>query len=259
VYVPITRGLFFVDSHWGYQIRAGKKEPLHDPKAHSILLQVAQDWNPSIVICGGDGLDCGAASHWNRGKPRLTEGLRLEKDAEDFKNRVLAPLQAGAKSLHFILGNHEDWVEQFVDENPAVEGLVSVDEMLALSENDWTVHPQGSVLSLGKLHFMHGDTVRSSTYPARWAVDTYGRSIVFGHFHTPQSYTKVSALDTNDVHTGRSIGCLCRKDPGYGRGAPNRWAQGFLLFELADDGCFQLHEVNITAGKAIWQGTRYRG
>lgn len=257
--MPITRGLFFVDSHWGHEIKGGKKRPLHDPAAHSILLQVAQDWKPHTVIMGGDGLDCGAASHWNRNKPRLTEGLRLEKDANDFQERVLAPLAAGAKQLHYILGNHEDWVEQFVDENPAVEGLVSVDEMLALTQNGWTVHPQGSVLPLGKLHFMHGDTVRSAAYPARYAVDTYGRSVVFGHFHTPQSYTKVSALDTTDVHTGRSVGCLCRKDPSYGRGAPNRWAQGFLLFEIADDGCFQLHEVTVTAGKALWHGRRYRG
>jgi hypothetical protein len=224
------------------------------------MVQVAQDWKPGIVIMGGDGLDCGAASHWNRNKPRLTEGLRLEKDATDYRRKVLNPLDdLKPKEKHYILGNHEDWVEQFVDENPAVEGLVSINQMLELAENNWQVHEQGSVLPVGKLHFMHGDTVRSSTYPARYAVDTYGRSICFGHFHTPQSYTKVSALDTSDVHTGRAVGCLCRKDPGYGRGAPNRWAQGFLLFEIADDGCFQLHEVNVTAGKAIWQGRRYRG
>lgn len=254
-----TRGLFFVDSHWGYEIVGGKKKALHDPKAHDVLLQVAADWKPQHVIMGGDGLDCGAASHWRVGKPRLTEGLRLEKDAEDYRRAVLAPIeQLRPKRMDYLLGNHEDWVMQFVDQNPSIEGLVSVDEMLDLSGNGWRVHEQGAVLPQGKLYFMHGDTVRSSTYPARYAVDTYGRSIVFGHFHTPQSYTKVSALDATDVHTGRSVGCLCRKDPGYGRGAPNRWAQGFLLFEMADDGFFQLYEINITAGKAIWNGRRYR-
>lgn len=258
--MSITRGLFFVDSHWGHEIKAGKKRPLHDPKAHAVMLQIAQDWKPHISIMGGDGLDCGAASHWNSNKPRLTEGLRLEKDADDYRREVLKPLEdATLKDLHYLMGNHEDWVEQFVDTNPSVEGLVSVDKMLGLSASGWDVHEQGSVINVGKLHFMHGDTVRSSTYPARYAVDTYGRSICFGHFHSPQSYTKVSALDTSDVHTGRSVGCLCRKDPGYGRGSPNRWAQGFLLFERADDGYFQLHEVNVTEGKAIWQGRRYRG
>ncbi len=258
--MPITRGLFFVDSHWGHEIKCGKKRPLHDPKAHHVLLKIASDWKPQVIIMGGDGLDCGAASHWNANKPRLTEGLRLEKDAADYHGEVLQPLEGlGAKQKHYILGNHEDWVEQFVDSNPAIEGLVSVDDMLGLTSNGWDVHPQGSVINEGKLYFMHGDTVRSSTYPARYAVDTYGRSICFGHFHSPQSHTRVSALDTADKHTGRSVGCLCRKDPGYGRGSPNRWAQGFLLFERADDGYFQVHEIAVTEGQAIWSGRRYRG
>jgi predicted phosphodiesterase len=257
--VATTRGLFFVDSHWGYEIKAGKKRPLHDPKAHEILLQIAHDWRPNVVIMGGDGLDCGAASHWNSNKPRLTEGLRLEKDAEDYRAVLTGLACLDPKEKHYIMGNHEDWVTQFVDANPAVEGLVSIEQMLHLEEDGWQVHPQGSVINVGKLYFMHGDTVRSSTYPARYAVDTYGRSICFGHFHSPQSYTKVSALDSSDVHTGRSVGCLCRKDPGYGRGSPNRWAQGFLLFERAHDGFFQTYEINITEGKAIWNGRRYRG
>jgi hypothetical protein len=258
--MAITRGLAFFDSHWGYEVIGGKKRPIHDPKAHHILLQVAQDFDPRIIVMGGDGLDCGASSHWNRGKPRLTEGLRLQEDADDYFREVIGPLSGFKGEKSYLLGNHEDWVEQFVDENPSVEGLVDIDQMLGLSSNGWAVYPQGSVINHGKLHFMHGDTVRSSTFPARYAVDTYGRSIAFGHFHTPQSYTKVSALDSSDVHVGKSVGCLCRKDPRYGRGAPNRWAQSFLLFEVdSPSGTFQTYEVNVTEGKALYNGRRYRG
>ncbi len=256
--MPIEKGVAFWDSHWGNEVREGRRRPLHDMKAHQILLQIAQDFKPDVLTMGGDGLDCGAASHWNRNKPRLTEGLRLQKDAQEYRQEVLSNLPG--RKRRYILGNHEDWVEQFVDANPAIEGLVSIDEMLSLTDDGWSVYPQGSVIKHGKLHFMHGDTVRSSTYPARYAVDTYGRSIAFGHFHSPQTYTKVSALDTNDVHMGRAVGCLCRKDPGYGRGAPNRWAQGFLVYEVdTTTGGFQATEVNITNGRAIWNGTRYVG
>lgn len=255
------RGLFFVDSHWGYEVSGGKKRALHDTKAHDVMLQITADFKPQRIIMGGDGLDCGAASHWNRGKPRLTEGLRLEKDAQGYADEVLKPLTKMAPKAQrdYLFGNHEYWVDQFVDDNPSIEGLVSIDKMLGLTTTGWTVHPQGAVMNVGKLFFMHGDTLRSSTYPSRYAVETYGRSICFGHFHSPQSYTKVSALDTTDVHTGRGVGCLCRKNPRYGRGSPNRWAQGFLLFEVTDDGSFQAYDINITAGKAVWNGKRYRG
>jgi hypothetical protein len=258
--MSLTRGLFFVDSHWGYEISGGKKRPLHDPKAHEVMLQIAADFRPTEIIMGGDGLDCGAASHWNRGKPRLTEGLRLEKDAQSYADTVLTPLaKTHPKSRRrYIKGNHECWVDQFVDENPSIEGLVSVDKMLGLQDGGWAPQPQGSVINVGKLFFMHGDTLRGGVHPAKYAVETYSRSICFGHFHTPQSYTKVSALDATDVHTGRGVGCLCRKNPRYGRGAPNRWAQGFLLFEVAEDGSFQAYDVNVTAGKAVWNGKRYR-
>lgn len=254
----LLRGVFFVDSHWGYEIRSGAKRPLHDLAAHEVLRQIVSDWQPQVAVMGGDGLDCGAASHWNRNKPRLTEGLRLEKDAAEYYEQVLEPVARTATERHYILGNHEHWVDQFVDENPSIEGLVSVDKMLGLSANGWTLHGQGQTMHVGKLHFMHGDTVQSSIYPARYAVDKYVRSICFGHFHSPQSHTRVSALDASDVHTARAVGCLCRKDPGYGRGAPNRWAQGFLLFEVANDGTFQTYDVNITAGKAVWHGKVYR-
>lgn len=255
----LERGVMFVDSHWGYENVGGKRRPLHDPRAHDILLQIIGDWKPRRAVMAGDGLDCGAASHWNKSKPRLTEGLRLESDADEYRRQVLDPIADATKERDYIKGNHEAWVDQFVDENPSVEGLVSIDKMLQLSARGWNVHDQGSVIHAGKLHFMHGDTVRSSTYPARYAVTHYGRSICFGHFHSPQSHTRVSALDESDVHIGRAVGCLCRKDPGYGRGAPNRWAQGFLLFEVASDGTFQTYDVNITAGKAVWNGKVYRG
>jgi hypothetical protein len=259
--VSLTRGLFFVDSHWGHEIAGGKKKPLHDVKAHDVMLQIAADFKPTRIVMGGDGLDCGAASHWNRGKPRLTEGLRLEKDAEGYRDAVLSSLAMTHPKARrdYILGNHEAWVDQFVDDNPSIEGLVSVDKMLGLSASGWTVHEQGAVINVGKLFLMHGDVIRGGIHPAKHAVETFGRSIAFGHFHSPSSYTKVSALDVTDVHTGRCVGCLCRKNPRYGRGAPNRWAQGFLLFEVAEDGSFQATDINITAGKAIWNGKRYKG
>jgi hypothetical protein len=257
----ITRGVFFTDSHWGHEIAGGKKKPLHDPKAHNVLLQIVEDFKPHEIINGGDGLDCGAVSHWNRGKPRLIEGLRLEKDAEGYVESVLDPLRKAHPKARrrYIKGNHECWVDQFVDDNPSVEGMVSVDKLLGLTKTGWELSPQGAVLNVGKLHFMHGDTLRAGALPAKHAVETYGRSIAFGHFHSPNSFTKVSALDVTDVHTGRGVGCLCRKNPRYGRGAPNRWAQGFLLFEVAEGGSFQAYDINVTAGAAVWNGKRYKG
>lgn len=261
--MPINRILFFTDSHYGKERQQGILRDVHDPKAHSILLQIARDWKPTHLVNGGDGLDAGCVSHHNASKARLTEGMRIEKDATAYRQEVLKHLEAlsSAKVKHYLLGNHERFLDDLVDQIPALEGTVSVDKLLRLTEENWTVHPLGSVITIGgKLHMLHGDTIKGGQWPSKWATEAYGRSIMFGHFHTSQRWTKHNALDATDIHRGFAVGCLSRRDPGYGRGAPNRWSQSIALIEEdSKSGQFQVTEIEIVEGKAIYNGKLYRG
>lgn len=231
---------------------------MHDPRALDAVLAFASDFRPHHVVLGGDIADCGAISHHNRGKPRLTEGLRLLEDFQGLRKELLTPLEAlQPESLTYHIGNHEDWINQLVDEYPGLEGVVDVESGLGLDR--WTVIPQGGVSRLGKLHFIHGDQVKGGQHPAKWAVETFERSIRFGHFHTFQAFSKTNAIDLKDVRTGVAVPALCRRDLQYAKGTPNRASIGFLWGYIHADGSFNDYVSFICNNRFYALGRTYKG
>lgn len=247
------------DLHFGYERRNGHKIALHDIKAWNAVLKFAEDFKPDTWIFGGDMLDCGAVSHHTRQKPGATEGLKLLADAKEGFATFIQPVEkiVGNGNLVYIVGNHEDWLADLTDSTPALEGLIDLKTLLHLKK--WTVVPQGGAYSLGKLTFVHGDTVTGGEHVAKNAVINYERSIRFGHHHTFQSYTKTSALEYKNAKTGVAVPCLCTKSPKYGEGRPNRWTQGFLYGYIHEGGLFNDYVVVILDGKTCVNGKTYQG
>lgn len=245
------------DAHIGSE-RDGSRHKvlLHDPKAISVAMQFIRDFQPDHVVLGGDMLDCGAISHHNRGKAGKVEGLRLLADAKDCESLIIRPLKKQIKGRKiFHIGNHEDWLKDLTDEVPALEGIVDVRSLLHL-DSSWEVVEQGKTSRIGKVIFVHGDQIKGGQNPAKWAVDAYNKNIFFGHHHTHQAFTKVSALDQNG-HTGTAVPCLCKKNPAYGEGSPNRWIQGFL-YGFVDKAFFNAYVVVIIDGTCMVHGKVYK-
>lgn len=254
------RFLAFFDLHYGRERRHRKLLELHDPRALNAMLAFAGDFRPDTIILGGDILDCGAVSHWAQGKPRKTEGLRLRADMEAARREVIGPLQAtGAKHLVYHIGNHEAWIDQLIDQHPGIEGLLELTDGLGLKLPQWRVREQGEISRIGKLHFLHGDQIKSSLHPAKWAVEAYERNVRFGHFHRAQLHSKHSALDAKDVRTGMAVPGLCRRDVMYGRGAPNQWSKGFLWGYVFDDGSFNDYLTLVVNNRFAANGKVYKG
>ncbi len=256
------RFLALFDLHWGYTHRPGRHlGPLHDLKALKVALAFAKDWKPDVVILGGDMLDCGPISHHLKGKQHSLEGLRLLRDATELRQQVLAPLEAlKPTKLVYCLANHEQWVDDLLEDTPGLEGVVSVDSLLKLTERNWQIIPQGGHFRLGKLWFLHGDTLKGGQNVAKRALDIYDRNIRFGHYHSTQSVTKHSPLDTAQPKTAVMVPCLCRRDPSYLKGMANAWVTGFLYGTVLPDGTFYDQVALIINGK--WMspmGVLYRG
>jgi hypothetical protein len=254
--------VFLTDIHYGFERRNGKKVPLHNPRILDAVGVFLEDFKPDYIIYGGDSLDCGPVSHHNRRKNFSIEGLRLMDDAEGLKDYMRHFRYAAfdkdrgeAKEI-YIKGNHEAWLDDLVEDYPGLGGAFDLNKLLS----PWMeIVPQGEVYKLGKLHFLHGDQVRSSLYPSRWAVDAYEKSVRFGHFHTFQTFTKVSALDATDARTGVAVPCLCNRGPGYGKGAPNRWLNGFNYGYVESGGTYFDMTPIITNNKFVAEGVEYAG
>ena len=254
----MVKFLYAADLHFGYERRAGHKVALHDSRAWNTVLKFAAEFKPNVWIFGGDMLDCGVISHHNHGKPGATEGLKLIADAVEGRKIFIEPVEeiVGKGDLVYIIGNHEDWLTDLTDQIPSLEGLVDLKSLLKLG-NKWKIIPQGGAYNLGKLTFVHGDTIKGGENIAKNAVTNYERNIRFGHFHTFQAFTKSSALDYKNAKTGIAVPCLCSKAPKYGEGAPNRWVQGFNFGYVGDGGYFADYIPIILDGKCVIGGKVY--
>ncbi len=257
----IRRFAFVTDTHYGFESVGGHKRPLHDPKAWGAALKFLQEFKPQDFFFGGDILDCGAISHHNKHKPRKTEGFRLLRDAEECVKEIIEPIESilprdGRKV--FITGNHCDWLNDFIDENPTLEGMVDLRKLLHLGSK-WDLIPQGGGVQHGKLYFCHGDTITGGEHVAKSAVVNYERNIRFGHHHTYQVYTKTSPIDIKLPKTGVAVPCLCSKDMGFMEKRPHRWVQGLLYGYMTEKGPFADHVAVIVNGQMIVNGKIYKG
>lgn len=252
--------IYAVDMHWGYERVNGHKKPLHDLKAINAMLAFAADFKPDHFILGGDIIDCGVISHHNHGKPGATEGLKLLTDMQECRANVIKPIEklSSTSNLVFIKGNHEAWLDQLMEQQPTLEGILDLDVLLSL--DNWLVIPQGGQYDLGKLTFLHGDTISGGEHVAKAAVTNYERSVRFGHYHTYQTYSKTAPSEYKNGKTGVAVPCLCSKTPKYGKGKPNKWVQGFQWGFVSENGSYTDYTSVIIDGKFIGpNGKVYKG
>lgn len=257
-----TRFVAMFDIHYGRERVSNRKyRPIHDMRCIEPILKFMDDFKPNAFVFGGDQIDFSEISHWNKKKRLSMEGLRLIDSLHGFKHDVLDEVDKRlvkpiVKTYH--IGNHTDWLQDLIEENPALSGILDLDRELALTPRNWNIIDLDKASRIGKLHFIHGHQIRGGENVAKAAVTQYERSIRFGHFHTHQVFTKTSALDAKDFKTGVSVPCLCRRDVKYARGAPNRWSNGFLWGYVFEDGSFTDYVSTIVGGRFYANGKIYK-
>ena len=232
--------------------------PLHNERALSCAERFMVDFQPTHIIYLGDALQMDCVSHWMADKRRSLEGQRLIADYNGF-NTILdrhTRLVPDAKRV-YILGNHEDWVRQYLDLHPQMEGLLEVERGLRLSERGFTVVPFGQIYRIGKLHYMHG--VYTNEHHAKSTVLNFQRSVRYGHTHDIQHHTWVSPVDILDRHTASSVGCLCDINPHYMKLKPNRWMHAINVAYIRRDGNFSDYTIPIIQGRFTFEGKDYIG
>ena len=211
-----------------------------------------------VVILLGDALDMTPVSHWLKDRRRKLEGKRLLRDYEGFMKDILNPLAEVNPTARFVwtIGNHEDWVEQYIDKNPEVEGLIEPHIHITLPDRreiEWV--PLNRVYEVGHLAYTHG--AFNNKYHSYKHVITYG-NLIYGHTHTVQCYAEVSPFGRDGVHKAQSIGCLCNKSPDYMKNRKNQWVHAFNVAYVYDDGLFNDYTVHIINGRFVFNGRLYK-
>jgi hypothetical protein len=228
-------------------------------KALTTALEFGKFWKPDETIIGHDFMEFAPISYWTRHMKLDMEGRRL---AHDFAlaNKILDKICAFTKHrIIFQPGNHDFWLDQYIQEKPELGGLIDQKIQLGLKARGIPRLEYGKVYRVGKAAFAHHllrnrKTLGTKYHSARMAED-YGRSIFYGHFHTHQVFTRVTY--DSKPNTAVGIGCLCELNPGWLRYSPNAWVHQILFMEFDKQGHFTYYCPILINGKFIYTGVTF--
>lgn len=226
--------------------------PYHDRQAHELLYKFAEWYQPNVHLHIGDCLDlCGISRHTaDQFITQYENPIKAELLSCGSHFDTLAAINPKAE-LIWLWGNHDDRLRQLAEKNPALRGLI--DDEIALLREFGRCDNAGRIkivklddyeddFAIGKLHFAHGFS--SCKHVAAKHVEEYDESVMFGHAHTIQMFTKVHR---GQPKAGYCIGHLVtRAARKYLKGRPTRWALGFALVEYRKtDGFYTAHLLPI--------------
>lgn len=244
---------------------------LHYPQVHKPTLNAVLDYveknPPEVFIFGGDQFHFDCISHHTKHTPIFRTRRSYLNDIEGFDKNVLTPLEKllpkGCEKV-WIIGNHEDWEQDLINEQPELEDAIGHVRLLRLAERGWTVIPLGHSYKLGKLNVIHGETLtgignQAGMYPSRKAVELYAGNVLAGHTHAPQSFTKVSPVEHTNKWQGHISPIAGAVNPSYLRNRPTAWLNGFNIIETIDNKQFNYYPVIVVNGMFSFGGKVYGG
>jgi len=235
----------------------------HDPYAMNAFCKFAQYYKPHGIVNLGDFMEMDAVTHWPApdARPR-----RLVSQIETGQ-RILTEIDAACGKQctfkRFLIGNHEDWLEQYlVGKIPEalyeLEKLgvdLSIKELLGLKRFGYETIPLNEILRIGEhCHFIHG--YYTGRYHAAKHLDVFGVNIYYGHLHDVQQFSTVSV---NGVHEAMCLGCLRDMNAPFLHGRPNNWSHAFGIFEFTHDGFYTRYTPVIIEGKFSYHGKLFDG
>lgn len=235
--------------------------PEEDKKAISVFCNFLKDYKPHALINLGDFMEMGSVTHWENtadSKPR-----RLVPEAK--KGRALLERigkAAGPQCVikRFIMGNHEDWLNQYLNSKipEVMEELsdlgieLSIQNLLNLKELGYRVIPLNEILKIGRAHFIHG--YYTGTHHASKHLSVFGCNLYYGHLHDVQCHSGVSV---KGVHEAMSLGCLRTMNAPFLKGKPNNWQHAFMIIEFRHDGSYTRYVPIIVDGSFSYNGKVY--
>ena len=170
-----------------------KHFPLHDQKAINVVCQAIRMVKPDIYIDLGDtGEWEHFSNHFWKGKnqkpledliPMLDKEVKQVNKGMNQIDRALDKVKCSER--HFVQGNHEVWLDNFVVKYPYLEKY-KTENALKLKQRGYKYHPyfRKKLLKIGKLNFTHGH--RTGVHHAKAHLMMYGESVMYGHTHDIQ-------------------------------------------------------------------------
>ena len=251
----MKRAVVFPDQHY----------PIHDVKAMNVAHQVLEKVKPDIFINLGDvGEWESVSSHKYKKKkrPPLEFILPNVEQEVEYVNKELDKVDAildkvGCKERHICQGNHDEWLDKFVEENPYLDHL-TFRKACYWDKRGFKFKKYNEVLTIGKLSFIHG--AYTGPTHAKKHLESYGTNLLYGHVHDLQRHSMTRLKD--GAISAWSLGCLkdMRAEKNtWLRGRLHNWNHAVAIIDFFDNGNFAVQIVEIVKGKTVLNGKEIVG
>jgi hypothetical protein len=214
---------------------------------------------PDKIICLGDFADMESLSSYDKGTKSF-EGRRYVKDiaaAKDAMQTFLNPLRVynynarknGKKQykpeLHLTLGNHENRINRAVNDDPKLDGVLSIGD-LGYEDFGWRVYPFLEVLVLDGVAYSHYFTSGLLGRPCVSAAACLNKkhmSCVQGH----QQGLQIATGYTADGKMLQSIiaGSCYEHNEDYMGPQQNRHWRGAIMLHDVNEGEFDIMPISL--------------
>ena len=244
-----------------YIVTPDKHFPMADMKAISVVCQAIEIIKPDGYIDLGDTGEWESVSHWQwkkKKRPPLEYQLPFVAKEIEEVNKGMDIIdesldKVNVKEKHFVEGNHEDWLNRFVEENPYLAKDFLVKNAIKLGQRGYKYHPLGKMLKIGKLNFYHGHHFAGINHTRNHLL-RLGGNVMYGHHHDIQQ-SSVTHID--GVKSAWSIGCLKDMSAESNEWLGNRqhnWQHAFAIVDFHKGGNFNVTVHQIVNGVSTVDG-----
>jgi UDP-2,3-diacylglucosamine pyrophosphatase LpxH len=225
------------------------------------FIEFLKDEKPTHLLIGGDFVNLDSLNHWNddQGNLKEKEGKRLEDDisaANSVLLRLMKAVGEGCKIV-YLEGNHELWAKKYVEKNPEMEGVVSIERQLKLKEKGIQyieLDSDENFYKLGNIVYTHGDEARGQ-YHARKMMDIFNSKVRYGHRHTRQMIARATKTGMPDVDA-ENIPAMCDNEK-YMKGLPTGKRSGFHIVYYLKDGSEYEYTIEQKDGRFVFNNKIY--
>ncbi len=224
------------------------------------LNNLIKEKRPNRVIIMGDFTSFTSLSAWDKDKRRKIEGRRYEKDIE-VANKALDYMQDGIMGIEkvFIKGNHEEWLDRYIDIDPTFDGLHSVEKDMKLIERGFKVIPYKSDYIHKGMSFTHVPIMANGKpvggkYATNKALEVYSNSVCFGHTHN-FDVAAVHRKNSPSLQQAINCGCFFEHIDEYAQGSMTNYWRGVLLLDHYDTNRADIEQFSMGRLKRMYGGT----
>ena len=241
---PLEKILVIPDQHFNINCN----------RAWKLLLLVAKQLKPDIIVILGDMLDLADISRYSKDAnivAKVHEEISSGKQALDELTKVCKPYRKV-----FIEGNHEERLNTYKnDKAEALANLINpIDELLGLEERGWEFVKYKHSIKIGRCKFSHFFGHSGDISVKKALEDGQGYSMVFGHTHALSYLTK----RTDDGRVAQSITCGWGgdfKSIDYRHQIKTKgYVQGCVIGYLFSSGTVQFVPVPFQRGSCVIEG-----